>query len=142
MNTFAPKLPQKIDVDTIRKMRMNGQSVEAFELVQAYQKNLLENKEQLRKELVNRDRKVKGALGGCIHDGCLNTPNKGYATCEPHLIQNESIRKRGRKSEAGECESRTMAQKKAIQERKRNFCDEQPCVQDKLGKKTETTRRV
>jgi hypothetical protein len=52
----------KIDCKLIRELKSQGKRWEATQLIRKYQENILSNKEQTKKEIINKDRKIKSTI--------------------------------------------------------------------------------
>ena len=71
-------LPSVVTLDDIKRLRLSGQGVEAERALRAYQKNKLENKYQLQREIHNQVAKANKIIKNRReHD--IHTENVGFS---------------------------------------------------------------
>ena len=79
-----------IDCDLIRKMKMDGLSYDADQLLKAWRNNIEDNKHQIKLEIKRQDKKIKSAYGVCISHKCDRPKLSNVKYCHYH---NEIIKK-------------------------------------------------
>lgn len=70
-----------IDIDLIKHLKLLGMTTQAKEVLKAFRQSINQEKIQLEKELLYRDREVKVVMGFCRNVFCPNKKYKEHTLC-------------------------------------------------------------
>src|SRR3989338_9522144 len=70
-----------IDIDLIKHLKLLGMTSQAREVLKAFRQSINQEKIQLEKELLYRDREVKVVMGFCRNVFCPNKKYKEHTLC-------------------------------------------------------------
>ena len=90
---------QEINIDLINELRLNGNRVQATELLRAFRKDVNKNKKQLLKETFRQDRLIQKHHKICVNLHCGENAVEGHTLCEECLMSHRKSKRNRYKKE-------------------------------------------